>query len=544
MPHRDHLWPAKWYRRSLPWLSAPGLVIGVVLMCLPFALVTIPPLVDLPGHMGASAIELAGPDSPLARYFGWRWMFALNLGGEVLMKAIGTHFGIIVAGWVSTVLAVALFAGGCIGATRALNPRGGYGVAWALLFVFSFPLLTGFLNYILATGLSLCAFAASVRLEHRPRLRVAMLVVLQPIALISHAIGGVLLPLLIGAYALGRVLEDHEPAITEMRRDWHRPRRWRILDPRLAPPLRTFVALVWPLLVAVITIVVWKVVEPGHGGFNKWRWDQKAWSFVLTLRDQSLLLDVATTLMAVIMVVLGRAMGARWSWPQLLPGLSVFVLFVVIPSDINGSAFVDMRLLPVAAMLLLGLQDWSGAPADRARFVAISGAVLLGLRLVVTGASFVDYAADYKRQLGALDRVAQGSRVLAFVEHSCVDERWRNTRRDHLASLASIYREAWVNDNWSVPGLDMLQSKFRPARYFTADPSEFVWSPGCQGGRLRSVDTALKRAPIDLVDYVWLIDTGLPKRPDPRLRIVWQEGRSVLFAVKPLGFSAWTLSQL
>ena len=309
------------------------------------------------------------------------------------------------------------------------------------------------------------------------------------------------------------------------------------------PPLRTFLALTWPLFAAVITIVLWKLLAPGHGGFNRWRWDQKAWSFVLTLRDQSLMLDVVTTLLAAIMVLVGRAMGARWSWPQLLPGLAVFVLFVVIPSDINGSAFVDMRLLPVAAMLLLGLQDWSGAPHDRARFVAILGAMLLGLRLVVTGASFVDYAADYKRQLTALDRVEHGSRVLAFVEHSCVEERWRNSRRDHLASLASHYRQAWVNDNWAVPGLDMLQPRFRPARYFTADPSEFVWSSGCQGGRLRSVDTALKRAPIDMVDYVWLIDTGLPKRPDPRLRIVWQEGRSVLFAVKPLGFSAWTLSR-
>jgi hypothetical protein len=41
------------------------------------------------------------------------------------------------------------------------------------------------------------------------------------------------------------------------------------------------------------------------------------------------------------------------------------------------------------------------------------------------------------------------------------------------------------------------------------------------------------------VDYVWLIDTGLPRNPDPRLRLVWQEGRSLLFAVRPLGFPTW-----
>ena len=85
----------------------------------------------------------------------------------------------------------------------------------------------------------------------------------------------------------------------------------------------------------------------------------------------------------------------------------------------------------------------------------------------------------------------------------------------------------------------MVVPRFRPGRNFSADPSEFVWSPGCAGGRLRSVDTALKSAPIERVDYVWLIDTGLPKRPDPRLQLVWQDGRSMLFAVRPLAIPNW-----
>ena len=87
--------------------------------------------------------------------------------------------------------------------------------------------------------------------------------------------------------------------------------------------------------------------------------------------------------------------------------------------------------------------------------------------------------------------------------------------------------------------LHMLVPRFRPGRNFSADPSEFVWSRGCQGGRLRSIDTALKYAPIERVDYVWLIDTGLPRHPDPRFQLVWQEGRSLLFQVRPLGFPNW-----
>uniref|UniRef100_UPI0038F6DE16 hypothetical protein n=1 Tax=Streptomyces scabiei TaxID=1930 RepID=UPI0038F6DE16 len=93
-----------------------------------------------------------GPNSPLDKYFAYKWSFTLNIGDGVLMKLIGSKFGILAAGWWSTVLATALYAGGCLGTIRMVNARGGHGAAWALIYVFSFPLLTGFLNFILATG--------------------------------------------------------------------------------------------------------------------------------------------------------------------------------------------------------------------------------------------------------------------------------------------------------------------------------------------------------------------------------------------------------
>jgi hypothetical protein len=523
-----------WYRR-LPWLTWPGVVLGTLLMCLPFLLVDVPPLIDVPGHMGAAAIEAAGPNSPLVKYLGWKWVFTLNIGGDVLMKVLGAQFGVLAAGWWSTVIATALFAGGCLATIRMANRQGGHGAAWALMYVFTFPLLTGFLNYVLGAGLSLCAFALAIRLENHPRRRAILLVLLQPIAMLCHAIGGLLLAVMVGANALGREM-DLLPAGW-----WRKANRRTVLrthDWKAAA--RRMTVLCWPLLATVITIVVWKLFSPEPArAFNMWRWDQKAVFLVTTVRDQSFLLDAVTTIAGFVLLIGGYWLGGRWNWQRGLPGLLVLILYVIIPSDINGSAFVDVRLLPVAMMLLLGLQDWSRAKGRRAQWVAITGLVLLGLRTVVTAASFADYADDYRQQLSALDHIEPGSRVLTFVEHSCIEQDWRDARRDHLASLASVYRQAWVNDNWAVPGLHMVVPRFRPARNFAADPSEFVWSRKCQGGRLRSIDVALRFAPIERVDYVWLISTGLPRSPDPRLRLVWQEGRSLLFAVRPLGFSTW-----
>ena len=497
---------------TLPWLRAPWLLAAIVMLCLPYLLVTVPPLIDLPGHLGAAAIEAAGPDSALRQYWTWQWAYSLNMGGEVLMKLLADAFGLVAAGWWSAVIATALFAAGCVAAIRAVNPRGGYGIGWALLFVFSYPLLMGFINYVLATGLALLAFAAWVALHERPGARIALLLIAQPILLTCHAVGGALLPLLVAAYSIGAALDQRRP---------------------LRESVRQIAHCCWPLLATVATMALWKLAAPAGKGGLQWFAMQKLLAFPFALRDQSEALDIATLVTCGLLLVGGAAMGAKWSWKQGLPALALAVLFAIAPGAIDGSALVDVRLLPVAIMLALGFQDWSRATLPVARGVALAGVALLSVRLAATAHGFAAYDTDYKAQLAALDRVQPGAKVLALVEHSCLRESWRTSRTDHLPSLAGVYRGAWTNDNWAVPGLHMLTPKFRPGPGYTADPSTFVWSPGCSGGKLlRGVDQAMRKAPLDMVDYVWLIDTGKLKQDDNRLAEVWRSGRSVLYAVK------------
>jgi hypothetical protein len=496
----------------LPWLGAPGAAAAIVLLCLPFLLVEVPPLIDMPGHMGAAAIEAAPDGSPLRQYYGYEWALTLNMGGKVLMKLLASVVGLVGAGWWSAVLATALLAAGCLATIRALNPKGGYGAAWALLFVFSYPLLMGFLNYVLATGLALLVFAAWVGLRERPKHAAALLLLTQPVLLICHAVGGALLPLLVAAYALGGVLSDR-------------------LRPREAAA--RLLSECWPLASTVATVAIWRILAADREGSLTWFAMQKWLAFPFALRDQVKTLDIASLVACGVLILLGWTLRARWSWRQGLPALAVFVLFLISPGSISGSALVDVRLLPVALMLALALQDWSGARPQVAKAVAVAGLGLLAVRLSVTAHSFAGYDQAYRTELAALQRVEPGSRVLAFVQHSCMRENWRNSRSDHLASLASLYRGAWVNDNWAVPGLDMLVPKFQPAKNYAADPSSFVWSKGCSGGvHLRSIDQALAHAPVDAVDYVWLIDTGKPAHQDERLAEVWREGDSALYAVR------------
>jgi hypothetical protein len=358
-----------------------------------------------------------------------------------------------------------------------------------------------------------------------------MLIVAQPVAMLCHAIGGVLLALLVGGAAVGREI-DRLPAGS-----W-RPSRWRPLARELdwkAIAKRLFVTC-WPLLTTVLVVVLWKTFSPEPvASMNRWRWDQKAWSFVLTLRDRSLVLDAATTIACFGLILCGWLAGARWSWRQGLPGLLVLLLFVAIPSDINGSAFVDIRLLPVAAMLLLALQDWSRAKPSYARAVAYIGMALLGVRAWWSPGP----ASPTTRRTtsASLPRCTCSPAAACWLSSNIPASRKAGATRGAItwpALPASIGRRGSTTTG-RCRGCTWWCRASAPAAISPPIRPNSCGRP-IAGGRLRSVDSALKYAPIERVDYVWLIDTGLPRRPDPRLQLVWQDGRSLLCR-QTLGFS-------
>jgi hypothetical protein len=162
-----------------------------------------------------------------------------------------------------------------------------------------------------------------------------------------------------------------------------------------------------------------------------------------------------------------------------------------------------------------------------ARSVVLSGALILLARAVVIGASFVAYSGEYGRQLQALDHVREGSRVVAITRHGCSEAEWRMSRLDMLATMATPERQAWVNVNWTVPGLHMARSRIDPAGEHRIP--QFVWDAPCAHHAESSLGKALTEVPYEAVDYVWMLDTGLPPAGAIPGRLVWQWKRSALY---------------
>ena len=515
-------------RRPSVLLRWPAVTIICILFLLPWLFVRVPPIIDVPGHMGRMAVALAPSDSALHQFFSFTWVPVLNLGSDALIVALSPALGLMGATWLVCAATPVITALGVIAVARTLNPRGATALPWALMFVMNWPFLYGFLNYSLTIGCALLAVALWFRLEHRLILRAAMFPILLPLLMVSHAVGGAMATIIIASQEAGR------------REIWRRSNWTLSTATDLARAL-------WPLSGVVAFVILWMWMAPPTGGETRWLASLKVDAVIMALRDQNIMLDIASVAAAFAVLILGRRWGARYRNGTLVPVIAVASLVVLAPSVLNSAHHIDTRLAPVALMLALALQDWSGVSPDRRRWVAVAGSLLLVVRLIVTTTSFIGYDRSYASELSALDQVRPGARILSFVAVGCKLSDWKRHRLEHISNLATVTHQSWVNAHWEMDGVNMLHVRYRPDAQYYKDPSEFVFPERCidmerptaQRSR-RTLQETLTVAPIDRADYLWLVNARLPTDyVGPPLDKLWSNGRSEIYAVRdPVPFRA------
>ncbi|MGR6330530.1 hypothetical protein ACU5AX_15820 [Sphingomonas sp. XXL09] len=508
-------------RRTLIAMVRLPSAIGLALLAaLPILLTRIPPLTDVPGHIGRLSVQTAAAGDPLLRYFGFHWALTLNLASDLIVQLVHPVIGVIPTIWLLSAATPALTVIGIVAIARVTNRSGAWALPWSLLFVFNLPFLWGFLNFALALSVVLIAFAGWLALEDRRGWRALLFMAIVPPLFVGHGVAGAVLLVLIVGYRVGEGLASPERG------------RGRETLAALLP--------LWPpLLAAAVTLLVWKAVGAGGGGATLWLAQRKTGAIVHMLQDQSMAFDIASVIACVLIWVAGHRAGARLRGGAAGAVIALILLFIATPSQISGSDEIDLRLAPLIPMLAFAMQDWSAVHASRRRLVLALGLALLGARYVVTTVSFVRYDRRYAEELAALDRVRPGSRVFNLVGSTC--DRWRSERLDHLGNLATTLRGAWVNAHWSIGGLHLLDVRYRPSPLFYDDPSQFIYPAACAWPRLKpyahyrrrlTLGGAIRALPLTAADYLWLIDAKLPSDyRDRRLRRIWANEDSELYAI-------------
>ncbi len=496
------------------WNSRWFVALALCLAAAPLLWPDIPPLTDLPGHMGRYHIqlELAGNEG-LQRFYEFEWALIGNLGVDLLIVPLAPIFGLELAVKLIVIAIPVLTVGGLLLVARELHGEIPPTAIFALPLAYNFPFLFGFVNFALSMALALLAFALWLRLARRNRFafRAVIFVPISLLLWLTHVYGWAFFGILAFAAEFARAGE-----------------RGRAFFANGMAAAVQCLALLPPL----VLMALWRG-DGAAGETGGWlELQSKVQWMLMALRDRWQLFDLASLFLLIALPLLA------WRRPELgfarslgLAALFLLAAFILLPRVLIGSAFADMRLFPFAlaiAIIAIGAKQEN---RKLSHLLAIAGLCFFLVRTGGAAASFLLYDRDYDRQLAALDHVPEGARIVALVGTGCAQP-WALHRREHLPAMAIARRDAFANDQWQLAGAQLLRVRYDAAAPFVSDPSQIVTPNECDTGIWATIDGALARIPRDTVDFLWLI--GTPEH-NPGLtrpyRRVWSDGNSALYAV-------------
>ena len=501
--------------RNAPWWEQRRAVAALALLAaLPLLWPDIPPLVDLPGHMGRYRVQLELGGSPFLRdFYGFEWALIGNLGVDLLVVPLAKLLGLEAAVKLIVLAIPPMTVAGFLWVAREVHGRVPPTALFAVPLAYNFPFAFGFVNFALSMAFAFLAFALWLRLARlgRLRLRAALFLPLSLLLWVTHAFGWGALGVMAFSAELVRQHDSGRSA-------FEAPARAALHCLALAPP--------------VLLMLAWRSGHVGGGTGDWFNWAAKLQWFLMALRDRWQWFDVAAVGAIVLLLVFSLA-SRRIGFSRNLAASALFLLLVylLLPRIVFGSAYADMRLMPyLLAVAVLAIRPREDSGRRLAAGLAIAGSLFVLARTGGTAASFWLYDRSYDRELAALDHVPRGARMVSFVGMRCARP-WRMSRLEHLPAMALVRRRAFSNDQWAMAGAQLLTVRY-PAEGWRSDPSQIVTDRPCGGEVWRTAAEALRGFPRASFDYVWLID---PPPYDPvaaaGLEPVWRSGSSVLFRV-------------
>lgn len=488
------------------WESRAFLIALILLAIAPLIVPPLPPLVDLPGHMGRWRIALGG--SPLLdRYYSFHWLLSGNVGGDLIMVPLSGLIGVGAAAKLVALAIPAAIVGLLWGLAREVHGRAPPSFALVVPLIYMQPFLFGFINYMLGVVAALATLWLFIRLGKQGRLRRR--------ALLMIPLGGVVFLLHASAWGLLGLLA--------FAAEWTRRRDEGTVRPQAL--LDTIVQLL-PLAAPLLLLALWQSTATGDTRFDYDLRVKLVW-LVFNFRDRWAGPDVAMALLfAIAVLLISRRAEVRWH-PAFALGAGLIALaYGAVPFWVFGSAYADTRLVPVMLMaVVLALSP----PADEhhkvARAIAIGALACAGLRIALVTASFLVAAREQADILPALDRVPRGARIAVAVGDQC--EGWALHRGDHLGSLGIVRREAFSNDQWFLPGSVAVEIHYPAAGKYAHDPVQLLANAGCPPDIL---DQYMRGLPVAAFDHVWLINAPpMPADQLARWRPIYAAPGSALF---------------
>jgi len=485
---------------------------------------TTPPLVDLPGHIGRFRVQLDLNSAPsLKEYFDFHWHLIGNLGSDLLIIPLEPIFGLEFGVKLIVLSVPILSAVGIFWVAREVHGHIPPTTLFALPFIYGYPFNFGFLNFSLSMALALLAFGCWLHLSQYRRLRAVIFVPISCVVWLAHAFGWGVLGLLTWSSEFVKLRDDGQ--------GWTKAASQAAINSL-------------PLCIPLALMALWRGGQVGGETGGYFNLGLKVFSLAAAARDRWVVWDTMSVAVAVVLV--GSAVFDKHlelSRRLAIPAGVLAITFVVLPYKVFGSAYADMRLGPFMLIISILAIRFRSSASDTINFrICELGAVFFMARILGNTMSFVIADANFRTELEALKYIPNDARVLSLVGDSCGSV-WEMPRFSHLGSFVITRKLGFSNDQWQLPGAQLLSVKYDEARPYSADPSELTYSKECRlkilralpAGKhliVRTTDQALERFPRNAFDFVWLIGpAGYTPRPRPDLQFVWRGADASLYRV-------------
>ncbi len=490
-------------------------LIVAAIAVMPFTVTSIPPLMDLPGHMARFHIMQALPSSSdLQLYYNFDWQLLGNLGVDLFVYSLKDILSVQRATWLACLITIllsvyaiyrlSLITHGVVQPTAFL----------ALPFIYSYFFQYGFLNYALSMPLALLALSFWIERPDKPLQSFLIFGCVSLLLWLCHTLGWGLFAFCAGIISLHTLIIKYGWRPTEL--------------------LRRGTLDILPLSLPLILTIILRSKEAG--GVTKYTDTflyEKVSFFAKALRDQVFLLDLASLALLISLPIIWLLMRkARLSYPLAWAAGSLALFYCLMPSVIFGSQYADGRLVAAIAILALASVKWTGT--QRAAQMIISAALLLfTLRVALTTNAWANADKRVTSHLKATNFVPRGSRILALVHLTCGNAKAPlDFSRTHLPEMMVIRQDAFVNALWQVSGAQSLNIRYNLDTNFASDPSQYVFSGDCdkQG---RTMESKLSAFPRDRFDFVWIIDPPITvKLQNYGLEPIYSDSNTALLRIK------------
>jgi hypothetical protein len=428
----------------------PGLIqtatIGIfvlltVVSLLPVLLTPIPAMVDYVNHLARMYILSQNGSADTNPYYQVTWALYPNLAMDLLIPQMARLISVENATRLFLLLSQALIIGGALALERVVKGRIQLAGFSALMFLYCLPFSWGFVNFEFGLGVALWAIAAYLLAAERAWT-------------MRFIINAVFVTALFAAHFFALGVYGATLGLYELRRAYDRKLPFRAVLLRLV-----LLALPVVVLLGLMRSTAGSIGSEGSSWFFAFK---PMWLFRI-MNGYNLTVSAASSLALLTLLYFAikqRVLKLEPAGIWLAAGFSF--LYLAIPSQLFGTSFSDLRMIPAAALILPAFCTLS-LPSRRWTMTTLATVAGITLaNLAVTCSVWLPYRADYAAIIASFQKIDRGSKILVGGSGEEGDPPFNDLTRYpmfYAPTLAVHYANAFVPNLFTAVGKQPVQAR-------------------------------------------------------------------------------------